>query len=337
MPFRDIPGQDETARRLRATLCSERVPHAWIFAGAPGTGRMAMARELAGVLLCSDRPAPDEYCGVCRDCRLLADGNHPDFRVHGVPEGKQNFPVEVVRTDICGKAGLKPSRGTRSVFIVRDVERMNIEAYNSFLKTLEEPPAHCLFVLLTTTLHGVPETIISRCRVAPFPNLPPDVLCGQIEDDGLAADDAYWLARRCWGSPGRAREYVEAEMSDFNTELVSQLAELSLEDNFRLSDWFQLRAKEAGGNATAQRIRLQELLECVAVYYRDLAVAATCAEPDLMNRAAAAAICKAAEGHDPDEFIARARIVMDCQVRIAANANRTLALDDAFTRLTLDA
>ena len=122
-------------------------------------------------------------------------------------------------------------------------------------------------------------------------------------------------------------------MPDFNTELVGQLAELSLEDNFRLSDWFQLRAKEAGGNATAQRIRLQELLECAAVYYRDLAVAATCAEPDLMNRSAADAIRKAAAGHDPDEFIARARIVMDCQQRIAANANRTLALDDAFTRL----
>lgn len=337
MPFDEIAGQSETARRVRAPLRAERVPHAYLFVGSPGTGRARMARQLAQVILCADRPAPDEYCDRCEDCRLMRSGNHLDYHDVGVPEGRQQFPIGIIRDVVEPAAALKPSRGARKVFVLRDVDAMTLEAANCFLKTLEEPPGDSLFVLISAGRRLLPETIVSRCWVVRFPNLPPDDLRAALEAEQMPPAAAHWLARRSWGSPGLAAQYREAGLPEFNGELVEQLRRLSLADNFRLADWLDGQASNDARSATEARKALQRLLECVAVYYRDLTVAAAvpAQEPDLCNAALAEEVRSLVGDATPEEFLARAELVLETIEHVGGNANRQLALDHLFTQLGL--
>ena len=153
--------------------------------------------------------------------------------------------------------------------------------------------------------------------------------------EGLGPDDAWWLARQSWGSPGAAEALRAAEVPALNRELVAKLSALSVEDNFALSDWLNAAADSAGSSATDVRLRLQDLLECVAAYYRDLALQASvgAAEAELVNRSAAGEMRSAAAGAAPDEFVRRADMALEAIEWIGANANRRLALDHLFTSL----
>jgi len=334
MAFETIQDQQEIARRLRDSLTSGRLPHAWLFVGSAGTGRLAMARELARTLLCSSRERPDSWCGLCADCRLFAKGNHPDYLEAGVPEGRQVLPIGSVR-ELQKAAALKPVRGNRRAFVIRDADRMNLEAANCFLKTLEEPPGSCVFVLIASSLRPIPETITSRCRVVRFVNVAADVLEGRLETEGLDPEDAHWLARRAWGSPGLAQQLRQARLQEFNRELVDRLSRLSLQDNFALSDWFATQASEGSASAADTRLALQDLLECAALYYRDLALAAAAgsAECSLCNSAARGSIGQLATRAPADDFLDRAQLVLEAIERVGANANSRLTLDWLFTRL----
>ncbi len=334
MSLDDIPGQETAARLIRAALRSDRLPHALLFVGSAGTGRLAMARELARILLCDEPPQPDAACGACRSCRLMGAGGHPDYREEAVPESRQLIPIDAVR-EMQRVAALKPVTASRRVFVIRDAERLSIEAANCFLKTLEEPPGGCVFLLIASSLRPIPETVISRCRVVRLRNLRPEVLGARLEADGAAPEDAHWLAGRAWGSPGLAEQLRRGGLHAFNKELIEQLRAVSVEDNFRLSDWLDGLARQAGGSAAASRVELQELLECALLYYRDLAVTAADpkGEPPLLNRAGRDAIRKAAADAGPDGFLEQADLVLDAIEAVGNNANRRLALDHLFTEL----
>jgi DNA polymerase-3 subunit delta' len=361
MAFESIPEQKGVVRRLRAALQSGRLPHACLFVGSAGTGRLAAARELAHVLLCSSSKHRDGYCDRCDDCRFFEAGTHPDYAETSVPEGKQSLPIEAVR-GVQHAAALKPVRGNRRVFVVRDAERMTLEAANCFLKTLEEPAGNSVFILIASSLRSIPETIVSRCRIIRFANLPADVLEARLEAGGMGAEDAHWLARRVWGSPGLAAQFQEQGLQSFNRELVARLQALSLDESFAMADWLSRMAHEAAAagqeqrialqelirmapssdertdsrpSGPEQRIALQELLECAAAYYRDLALAAAAGdkECDLHNVAAEKEIRKSAAEKPTDDFLERADLVLDAIDRIGANANSRLALDQLFACL----
>jgi len=331
-----VPGQNHALHSLRALLRSGRLPHALLFLGADGTGRREVARELARALLCQGDAEPDDSCGQCESCRLIDKDRHPDYDVVGVPEGKQALPIATV-LEVQHKAWLKPSLGNGRVFVVCDADHMSPEAANCFLKTLEEPPAGCVLVLIAASRRQLPETIVSRCRMVRFRNLPPDVLQQELERDDTPADEAGWLAQRTWGSPGAARQFRDMKLHALNREMANALCKLSLEDNFRLSDWLSGKAAALGRSATEVRTALQEMLECAVLHYRDLALAAAVGADaaDLRNPALADRITELARGRDPDFFLDQANRVLDAMEHIAANANRPIALDHLFTQLAL--
>ena len=323
-----VEGQNRVAEQLGVALRSGRLPHAFLFLGSAGTGRAAMARELARTLLCAEPPRPDEYCGECQDCRLMAAGAHPDYAEAGVPEGRHALPIRVVR-ELQVAAGLKPVRGARRVFVLHDVDRVTIEAANAFLKTLEEPPGGCVLVLVASSLRQVPETIVSRCRVVRFANLRPEALAQRLEDDGLSPDDAHWLAGRCWGAPGLAEGLARDGLHELNGELIARLGRGHPHDDLALSEWLSARA--AGGGPA--RVALQEMLEGLAVYYRDQALLAAGAEELVLNRAALDQMRAGVAGAPPEEFLERADMVVETIEMIGGNAQMRLALDRMFARL----
>lgn len=340
MPREDSHHQLQARRRLEAVLRSGRMPHAYLFVGPAGTGRLSLARTLAAALLCREAGDGLDCCGACRNCRTFLSGNHPDYREVGVPAGKQRLPIDVIRS-VQQEASLKPLAAPRRVFVIREAEKMNPEAANCFLKTLEEPPGACVFVLIATGVWSLPPTIVSRCQVVKLSGLEPREAQRRLESAGLEQEKAWWLARRSWGSLGLAQQFDEAKLYDFNQQLLEKLEALTLRDNFALSEWLQQEARTGTESRAQTRALLQEMLECVAMYYRDFAVTAVAPEEsDVLNPLPASKEHAAGRGRPAGSAINMSRrhvesveVVLETIERIAGNANERLALDDMFTRL----
>ena len=161
--FEEVVGQDEVLLSLRRALQQKTVPHAFLFSGSRGVGKTTSARILARCLNCEKGPTA-EPCGKCATCTSILDGSNPDVIEI---DAASNNSVEDVR-ELREHAGYATMRSRYRVFILDEAHMMSKSAFNAFLKTLEEPPPHVVFVLATTELNKVPETIRSRCQVLLF-------------------------------------------------------------------------------------------------------------------------------------------------------------------------
>jgi DNA polymerase-3 subunit gamma/tau len=192
--FTELVGQDHVARTLRNAVDTDAVAHAYIFAGPRGTGKTSTARILAKTLNCvgadgsRDRPTTTP-CGVCRHCLAIADGVSLDVVEM---DAASNRSIDDVR-DLRDKIAFAPVDGRFKVYIVDEVHMLTREAFNALLKTLEEPPDNVIFVLATTEVHKIPETIVSRCQRFDFhrPQVTDIVrlLAGIVEHENARPDD----------------------------------------------------------------------------------------------------------------------------------------------------
>ncbi len=161
--FQEVVGQDDVLQSLRLALQQQRVPHAFLFAGSRGVGKTTSARILARCLNCVRGPTP-EPCGSCELCRSILDGSNPD--VIEIDAASNNGVADV--RQLIDHVGFATMRSRYRVVILDEAHMLSKSAFNALLKTLEEPPPQVVFVLATTELHKVPETIRSRCQVLLF-------------------------------------------------------------------------------------------------------------------------------------------------------------------------
>ena len=157
--FKDLVGQKAVSRTLSQAISSGRIAHAYLFSGPRGTGKTSTAKIFAKALNCEKGPTPDP-CGVCKSCTKIADGTALDvFEI----DAASNRGIDEMR-DLREKVKFTPAEGRCKVYIIDEVHMLTTEAFNALLKTLEEPPAHVVFILATTEPHKVPATIQSRCQ-----------------------------------------------------------------------------------------------------------------------------------------------------------------------------
>jgi DNA polymerase-3 subunit delta' len=163
-----IADQPRAVAQLSRALGSGRVAHAYAFVGPPGSGRATTALAFAGALLC-----PAGGCGACRACALVASRQHPDLHVvvptppEKNPRGPRAIRIGDIR-ELERLAALRPVTAARKVFVLDEAERMTDDAPQAFLKTLEEPPANTVLILVLPTVRAVPATVLSRCQVVRF-------------------------------------------------------------------------------------------------------------------------------------------------------------------------
>jgi DNA polymerase-3 subunit gamma/tau len=197
-----IVGQEHVVQTLRNALAAGRIAHAYLFAGPRGTGKTTTARLLAKAVNCLAPELDQRPCDQCEHCLAMNQGRFLDLIEI---DAASNTSVEDVRS-LRDKINFSPNLGRYKVYIIDEVHMLSTAAFNALLKTLEEPPAHAIFVLATTEVHKIPATVLSRCQRHEFRRIPVNVIVrllrelADIEGVQVEAEALTLIARQATGS-----------------------------------------------------------------------------------------------------------------------------------------
>lgn len=359
LTFDSVVGQQHIVSTLEHAITEGRLSHAYLFCGPRGTGKTTMARILAKALLCRNAEAaraegasgcmPD---GACEECELIAEGNHPD--VYEL-DAASRTGVDNVREEIINSVNFAPVRGKYKIYIIDEVHMLTTAAFNALLKTLEEPPAHVIFVLCTTDPQKILETILSRCQRFDFHRIGNEDIEHRLayvcEQEGFDYDDEALaiVARHAKGGMRDALSTLE-QLSVFGNGTVhaddarSLLGEVSdqilgefsraIADRDVAELYGLIRAQVEEGND------LLELTRDLVAHVRDVYVACVAgARAELFEggseQAEALAAEAAAFGEHPADRLARVLTVLDdAALEMRGASDVRLVLEIACTRLT---
>lgn len=229
--FSDVSGQEHITTTLKNELVEGRLNHAYLFTGSRGTGKTTCAKILAKAVNCLDIQNGNP-CGECEICRGIDDGSVLDIVEM---DAASNRKIDNIR-QIIDEVQFKPAKCKYRVYIVDEVHMLTTEAFNALLKTLEEPPEHVIFILATTEVHKLPQTILSRCQRFDFHRIPPRAIADRLlyvanqENVTLADSSAMLIASVADGALRDALSLLDrciAISSDINDEVVRNAAGLA--------------------------------------------------------------------------------------------------------------
>jgi DNA polymerase-3 subunit gamma/tau len=220
--FDEVVGQQAITRTLRNAIAGGRVAQAFVFAGARGCGKTTTARILARALNCVSGPTPDP-CGECDACLEIAQGR--DIDVLEI-DAASHTGIDNIREVVIAGLAIAPARDRFKVFIIDEVHQLSTSSFNALLKSIEEPPAHVVFVMATTELHKIPDTILSRTQLFEFRTIPTGMIAAQLRTiataEGIDVSDAALalLARSAEGSMRDAQSAFDQVISFAGTTVA---------------------------------------------------------------------------------------------------------------------
>ncbi|MDI6843337.1 MAG: DNA polymerase III subunit gamma/tau [Anaerosomatales bacterium] len=345
--FDDVVGQTHIERTLRNAVDEGIVAHAYLFTGPRGTGKTTTARLLAKALNCQAGPTgePDD---TCEDCREIAEGRHPD--VYEL-DAASRTGVDAVREEIIGRVSYAPTRGRYKVYIIDEAHMLSAAAFNALLKTLEEPPAHAVFVLCTTHPQKVPETIHSRCQRFEFRRLSVEEIVERLRRiasaEGVEVEEGALslIARHASGGMRDAITTLEQLASFASGPITLEdaeglLGEVGSEELFEVVEL--LEAGDLGGlfgfvaELSERGADLTEFAVALARHARDLLVALVLEDPGpaLDVRAdEARRLRRQAQALGSARVTRMLDVLDDVTSAMRSSADVRLALEVALTRL----
>ena len=242
--FSDVYGQDHITSTLKNEIKNNRISHAYLFTGSRGTGKTTCAKILAKAVNCENN-ANGEPCNECEVCKGLDSG-----AIYDVVEidAASNNGVDNIR-DLREDANYTPSRGKYRVYIIDEVHMLSTGAFNALLKTLEEPPAHVIFILATTEVHKLPATILSRCQRFDFKRIQPETMAVRLK---------------------QVAGYEKLELDDDAAVLIARIADGALRDGLSILDQCAGKAQKITAQIVSEvagiagRQAMYTLSDCVA-------------------------------------------------------------------------
>ena len=259
--FSDIYGQQQIVEHFQKAIETKKISHAYIIHGERSSGKEFIAKVFAQALLCEK--GGKEPCGQCHSCHQAVSGNHPDI-IRVLHDKPATIGVEDIRTGINNDILIKPYSSEYKVYIINEAEKMTVQAQNALLKTLEEPPAYAVIILLTSNLEMMLPTILSRCVVLNMKPVPDDMVKGylmkELQIPDYKADVCTAFAR---GNLGKAKALAASEEFDnIKTEAVSLLKYIRDMD---ITDIVSAIRK-----ISEYKIDINDYLDILSVWYRDV-------------------------------------------------------------------
>ena len=313
--FNQIIGHNKNIELLQNILRANKVSNAYLFAGPPNIGKEFVAVNFAKALNCLEGSVHHfpyaDACDRCISCRKIDDSNHPDVRIIR-PEGAW-MKIDQIR-QLQRQISRRPMEGRYKVYILTDVERMNLPAANSFLKTLEEPPGASVLILLTSNYSALLLTIRSRCQLVRFFPIPPTVLQNQlIEKLKLTETKAKQITLLSGGKVGKALELAKEENINTETTIPNILKRPQLIEIFKITE-----------NLNNQ----PESLDILLTWFRDILLvkqgcnAEMLTYPDKFNE-----LVQLASGYSRIQIQDAIKTIMETKNLLQRNVNSTLALE----------
>lgn len=334
MPFKDILGHDKEIAILKKALLNNKVAHSFLFTGPEGVGKRFVAISLAKALNCA--AFKDDFCGVCPNCRDIDNSSYSDvFMVEPrEPESKGGdvdheagiIKIDAVR-DVQQRLSYRAIRGGKKVCIVDGAEKVNREAQNAFLKTLEEPPPDSVIILIVSDWASLLPTILSRCQRINFRPLPRNIMAGIVKERLAVTDEAAaLLSSLSGGSMGKALNWDIESMLEQRKKIVDMLARLSLAD---MEGLFNAAEEISKGE------RPVESLEFLKLCYRDIAVIMEGREDMVVNSDLLPVLKKHTQGQTFSKLISGFKAILNAQADIMPPryANKQLTVENLLMQI----
>ena len=330
MSFKSILGQSQPKKILTNALQNSSVAHAYLFYGQESVGKKKLAIALAKALNCHETDSHGA-CDVCESCLKIERRIHPDFfylePVKSTPTAREAvIKIEAIR-ELQKKLAYLPYEGKTKVVVVDSAELMNLQAANSFLKTLEEPPSSTVLILISSNPHRLLPTLISRCQGIQFHRLSSsdirEIIQFQLQETGesMTESELEFHTQRSQGSVNQALVENYAEMEQLRKQLLEVLENVSFD---RMDIVFGFA--KAWARQTEQ---LPSVLNEFLSLIRDLALYRSgCSESDIQNRSLSATMIPVAETQSLKTWLDRFTAVRNTQTALSGNANAQLFLEN---------
>ncbi|MBD8925152.1 MAG: DNA polymerase III subunit delta [[Eubacterium] rectale] len=317
--FKDIVGHEQIIEHLKTAIEMGKVSHAYILNGPDLSGKMMIAEAFARALLC-EKQDPDG-CGECRSCRQSDDRNNPDI-IYVKHDKPNTISVDDIRTQLNNDIVIKPYSNQYKIYIVDEAEKMNQQAQNALLKTIEEPPAYAVIMLLTTNADSFLQTIRSRCITLNLKSVKNDVIKSYLMTEKKIPDyQADVCAAFAQGVVGKAIKLASSD--DFN-----ELKESALSLIKRLDDIDLYEMGEAIKQISDYKLQVQDYFDLITVWYRDvLYMKATNDVNGLIFKDEVYDIKKQASKHSYHGIEAIIEALDKAKLRINANVNFDLVIE----------
>lgn len=258
--FENIIGHEQNIEHLENAIENGQVSHAYIFNGEDGIGKMTTAKAFVKALLCESKNS----CGTCQSCIQIDSGNHPD--VIYVTHEKAGITVDDIRDQVNQSVFVKPYSSDYKVYIIDEADKMNAAAQNALLKTIEEPPAYAVIILLSNNKESFLETIVSRCVVLNFGPLKESQVREYLHshyDNMNGREDL--AVSYSMGNIGKAKKVIESddfnEQKDFCLNLMANLEKWDIHE-------ILLSLKQMA----SYKDYIYDLLDIMTIYYRDILI-----------------------------------------------------------------
>ena len=344
--FRSVVGQKSLTTTLKNAIQSNKLAHAYLFCGPRGVGKTSCARIFAKTINCLNPTADGEACNACESCRAFNEQR--SYNIHEL-DAASNNSVDDIRT-LIDQVRIPPPIGKYKVFIIDEVHMLTTAAFNAFLKTLEEPPHHALFILATTEKHKVLPTILSRCQIYDFSRISIADMVEHLQyvssQEGVTAEPEALnvIAQKADGGMRDALSIFDQVVSFTNGNITYQ----AVIDNLNVLDYeyyFRLTDASLSGNVRASLLILNEILgkgfdgqniiTGLAGHFRDLLVCRD--ESTLVLFEVGASIrerYKEMAKHCPDQLLFKAiELANTCDLNYRASRNKRLLLELTLIQL----
>ena len=334
--FKEIYGQEKAITFLKRVVAGNTIAHGYLFTGIRGIGKTTTAMAFALLINCMD-PVDEDGCKKCNSCKKILDGNHPDLIIIEPDEDKKTIGINQIR-EINRHLAFPPVLEGYRVVIVDPAEKMTDEAANAFLKTLEEPPPHNIFILNVRDPGELLPTIISRCQKVPFKPLSlEDIVHWLIKEEGMDSEKANIIAKLSEGSLGRAIKLYKDDLFTRRIRWVTMLNSVIHNSSDMIIEMARKLSNFKKSSATNKELKDDTIASMLGIWkswYRDILLFKLEGTQDLiLNSDLSNDIKTASALYTPDALMQSLAVIAKAERDLMENRNLIFLLERSLLGL----